>query len=236
MKKFLSVILALGIIFTVSGCNKDKNPEETTEGGSGEQVFEVGGKEDTTDEAVVYLSEKVPYFAKYLEKRMGIPLTYEIEAGSAKAGIYIMDESKVCHYSMDEAGNSSATIYYDDKIYYIDHAAKIVYEGDVTVDASKAMVENYRLRIDVDDAKVNAYNSYEEEYEGVTYKYETIATPAGDVTEYYYDMNSGDLVYIVSGGQVNKVTALTDKVDEKHFEIPEDYERSTTAELYASQG
>ncbi len=247
MKKTITALLACVFILTAASCgNGEKKPEESTttsatanENGVVTQVaIQADEQEDTTEQSIEYLKEKAPLFVKYLEVRMQYPLTYEIETetenGIASAGIYIKDKSKVSTYSSDGTGASSTTIYSDDKIYYIDDALKTYYVGDVPVSASEEMVSNYLLTIDISSAMENAYNTDEKELDGVMYKYESIATPKGALTEYYYDMETEMLKYIVSNGNVNKVTALSNTVKEEAFELPSDYTESTMEEYFAS--
>ncbi len=242
MKKISALLLTFALVLTAAGCNKENgenNPEETT---TTKVTQVIAGDEnyvDTSNETYAYLKDKAPLYAKFLEMRRSIPLTFEIEVetdnGTATAGIYIKDESKISTISADGTGASSVTIYNDDKIYYVDDNTKVVYVGDVPITSSKSMVEANLLSIDIMTAMSYKYTSQEKELDGVVYKCEIIEGGENNTTtEYYFDAETEELRYIVANGRKNKITALNNKVNEDAFKIPSDYTESTMEELFGT--
>ncbi len=229
MKKVIALMLTCALILSAAGCNKKDDNKDKNDGQVTQVAFDAPEIPDTTPEAIEHLKGQIPLFAKYLEKRRVYPLTYEVEVPSAEgtgvAGIYIKDKDTVAIYSKDAAGNSSTTIYDGTKMWYIDDTAKIAYvRKDYPSYAAENMVDSYLLKIDVNEAIANTYSSGEKEFEGTLYKYESISTPEGYFSEYYYDMNTGDLKIVVANGSVSYVTALSNDVTEDVFKIPSDYE------------
>ncbi len=238
MKKILSVLIASALILTAAGCGENKKPTGATTKVT-ETAFEAQIV-DTSNEAVAYLESVAPLFVEYLKVRRSVPLVYEIEVetetGIAKAGIYIKDESNISSYSQDEAGNSSTTIYSNDKIYYIDHTTKTIYEDDVPVESSKEMVRLNLVPLDIESVSHTDYTSGSiKEFNGAEYNYETIGS-GENVAEYYYDVKTNELKYIVAGGVVNKITNLSNTVNEDAFVIPDDYTRGNMDEYLKSIG
>jgi len=235
MKKLLLAFLTSALILTAAGCGEEKK-EETKNDGSDKvsQSINFGG-EDTTDEAVAYLKTVVPYFSKYLETRMEYPLTYEAEITTAEgtqfAGIYIRDESSMVISAVNLFGSESKTIYTADKMYSVDGVEKIIYSGDYKEENSKRVVSANLLKIDVEQAKSCDYTSGEKTYNGVNYKHESISM-GGATVDYYFDMNTGDLKYVVSDGSETKVLVLENKVKESAFDLPEGYKEATLEEYY----
>ncbi len=241
MKKILSVLIASALILTASGCGNESGKETTTQKPESTQVIDMAGSvEDTTDETFEYLKEKAPLYANFLKIRKSIPLSFEIEVktenGTATAGVYIKDETNISTISADGTGASSTTIYSDDKIYYIDDAAKIVYEGSVPVDSTKTMVETNLLNVDIMTAMSFKYTTGEEkEIDGVAYKCETISGGENNTsTDYLFDKETDEIRYIVVNGNANKITVLNNEVNEKAFEIPADYTKATMEEYFAA--
>lgn len=225
MKKILALLLTSALILTAAGCNNDGEPENTTEITNN---IESPVMDESTTMAVDYLKGQVPLFAAYLDIRMKYPLSYEIEvvneSGTAYAGVYIKDEDSMAMYSKDVTGNSGRTIYDGDKLWYIEDATKTNYlKKNYPVESSKEIVASSLLRIDVDSAISYTYETGEKELDGTTYKFESITTTDGIVSEYYFDMETGDLKVIVNGTQKTYVTTLENTVKEEPFEIPTDY-------------
>lgn len=231
MKKFLALLLSSAMILSLAGCNKDKNEDKTDNGTEKvtDVAFAAPDMGESTKQSIEYLKGQVPLFAEYLETRTKFPLTYEVEVPSAEgtgfAGIYIKDKDTVSIVSRDALGNSSTTIYDDDELWYIEDATKTAYvRKDFPDGAAENAVKAYLLQIDYAEAVANTYTTGEKEYDGVLYKHETITSPEGYFSEYYYDMETGDLKIISASNAVSYVTALTNKVtNEDAFKIPADY-------------
>lgn len=225
MKKILALLLSSALILTAAGCDKKEDPANTTEVTN---TIVTPVMDDSTAIAVDYLKGQVPLFSAYLETRMSYPLAYEIEVvnenGTAYAGVYIKDEDSMAMYSKDVTGNSGRTIYDGDKLWYIEDATKTSYlKKDYPVESSKEIVASSLLRIDADSASSYTYETGEKELDGTMYKFESITTTDDIVSEYYFDMETGDLKVIVNGTQKTYVTTLENTVKEEPFEIPADY-------------
>ncbi|MBQ7835436.1 MAG: hypothetical protein IJ385_06590 [Ruminiclostridium sp.] len=236
MKKIIAALLAGAMILSLAGCSgEDKDTSETTENNKKEEVaFQ---SEDTTDESVKYLREEVPLFSKYLETRMKYPLTYEVEVTSANgvqtAGIYIFDKNTICNSTTDAHGNVTKTIYDGTKCYFISDVDKIIYYSEVSEAGSENIVSTSLMKIHIEDAMNSSYTTGEtKEYNGETYKYETI-TSGETVAEYYFDEITDELAYVIAGGNITKVTRLDNEKTPSVLELPEDYERKPLEEYLA---
>jgi len=238
MKKTAYILAAAVLIAALSGCNSNSGdndkPAETTK--VTQVAFEVI---DTTPAAINFLKTLVQLFSKYLETRMQYPLSFETETetenGMITAGIYIKDESAICFSSTDASGMNSRNIYMDGKIYMIFDEDKVIYEKDTTNDIIKNVVEENLLKININDATAMTYKTSNEPvyYNDVLYKHEAIYSTPDTGTNYYYDVNTDDLVYIVYGDSVAKVIRLNNEVSENAFTIPQGYEIKDMEEYFA---
>lgn len=236
MKKFTAALLAGAMILSLAGCS-DKNGDEaetTTAKTKQEVAYQV---EDTTDESVAYLREQVPLFSRYLETRMQYPLTYEVEVTTADgvqtAGIYIFDKNTICNSSTDANGNLTRAIYDGTNCYLISDAEKVIYCSTVSEEGSENIVSTSLMKIRIDDAMNSTYTTGEtKEYNGETYKFETI-TSGETVAEYYFDEITDDLAYIVAGGNATKIVRLDNEKTPSVLELPEDYERKPLEDYLA---
>ena len=233
MKKTAYILAAALLIGALSGCsgNNDGSADTTTVSNNGANTqiaYEAEEKDDTTDEAVEFLKTKVPLFAKYLEKRMECPLTYEVEIetddGITQAAIYIKDEKNICLSSTDASGYTSRRIYTPDMLYVVLEKERIVCTNPMDEETIKEIVAANMLRIDVDEAKELDYVDDYDYFRDVLYKHEIIYTEPGVGTHYFYDENTDELVYIATNSSTTKVTCLKNEVTESAFEIPSDYE------------
>ena len=244
MKKIKLFLAAAVIISAFSGCaNNSGEASQTTAGGeSGGQVTQVAlgnpEKEDTTDEAVEFLKTKVPLFSRYLETRMQYPLTYEVEieadgAAPVKSGIYIRDDKSLCVAVEDAEGNTQRELYLEDTYYFIDDKEKVVYSMEYSEDGCKEAVGYYLLKIDLEEAQKCSYVDDFDTFRDVIYKHEIIYAEDYSQTDYFYDENTEELVYVVSGTTVTKVLKLANENTDSVFEIPADYTQSTLEEYAA---
>lgn len=232
MKKVIALLLSSALILTAAGCSKESKEEDKK---VTEVAFEAPDMSESTKQAIKYLKEKSPLFAKYMEVRTNLPLTFEVEVPSADgtglAGIYVKDKDTVAVYAKDAAGNSSTTIYDGTDLWYIDDTAKVVYgRDDFPVSASESAVKSYLLEIDAMQVTDYTYASDEKELDGVLYKYESITAPDGTVSEYFFDKKTDELKVIVSGESKTYVTTISSKVSNDYFKIPSDYEEKDLSE------
>ena len=228
MKKTAYILAAALLIGALSGCSGNKTPDSTKENGKVTQVAvpEIQ-KNNTTNEALEYLRTQVPLFAKYVEKRNSIPLTYEVEItteeGTQTASINIRNEKSVSFLATDVYGNHSGTIYTDNMCYVISEEEKTVYHSKVTEATCKELVTVNQMNISVTDAHLFSYETDLDYYNDVLYKHEVINISPDEATHYYFDQQTDELVYIVTGNQVTKITRFQNEVNESAFEIPSDY-------------
>ncbi|MBR4111633.1 MAG: hypothetical protein IKK53_01220 [Ruminiclostridium sp.] len=238
MKKTAYILAAAVLIAALSGCNGNSGdndkPAETTK--VTQVAFQTEEKEDTTEEALVFLKEQVPLFSKYLETRMQYPLSFETETetedGIITAAIYIKDEKNMCHAAVDAFGNYSATIYTPEMTYIIVEANKTIYTRETTEEEVKKLVANNLLKIDADEAKAMSYVTDLDYFNDVLYKHEIIYAEPGVPTDYYFDENSEELVYIATENSTTRITKLTNEVTESAFELPSGYKTMTIEEYY----
>lgn len=227
MKKTAYILAAVLLIGALSGCSGNETPDSTKENGKVTQVvFQKPEEKDTTNEAIEYLRTQVPLFAKYVEKRNSIPLAYEVEVtteeGTQTASVYIRDEKSISFLATDVDGNNSGTIYADKMCYVFSEKDNTLYQSEVSNDTCKELVDSNMLKIDIDDAKEMAYAADTDYFNDVLYNHEVISSPGNPVTHYYFDQQTDELVYIVTGNQVTKITKFQNEVNESAFEIPTD--------------
>ncbi len=238
MKKTAYILAAAVLIAALSGCNSNSGdngePAETTK--VTQVAFQAEEKEDTTEEALVFLKEQVPLFSKYLETRMQYPLSFETEIeteeGTATAAIYIKDEKNICLASTDAFGNYTASIYTPEMTYIIVEEDKTIYTRESTEEEVKKLVANNLLKIDVDEAKAMEYVTDFDYFKDVLYKHEIIYSKPGTGTHYFFDEHSEELVYIATNDSTTKITKLKNEVTESAFELPADYKTMTISEYY----
>lgn len=230
MKKTAYILATAVLVATMAGCNSNSGDAQTTTNKDGAGVVTQVAvpeiqKNDTTDEAIAYLRTQVPLFAKYAEKRNSVPLTYEVEITSGDvtqtASIHIKDDKNISFISTNADGVREATIYKDNVCYVISDEEKTLYSSEVTTETSKSVVEQNLMPIKIEEAKGMSYSADTAEYDGVTYKRETI----GENNYYYFDEATEELRYIIIGdnAQVTKITRFENVCDESAFELPEGY-------------
>ncbi len=243
MKKILALIAAGALLLAAAGCGGTENkPGETTTSGTGKTVKDViysaPQEEDTSEEALAYLKERIPLFVRYMETRRQIPLTYETavtsEGARVKAGIYIRDEKTIALSSEDEDGNETRVIYMDGKIYEISHADRAVYYMDYSEKRAAELVEAYRIKLKLSEVEECSYVDDFEELDGVMYQHEIIYDKEDNSSNYYYDEATGDLRFIRIGEEISEVLTLKNEVSDSEFELPADYEM-IDYEAYAAE-
>lgn len=239
MKKIAAILAAAAVMAACAGCGGEGDTEETTaaESTSGKTHSQVvyGGEEDTTAEALEYLSDKIPLYVKFMEKRMQYPLTFETlntESGEnlGTAGIYIRDDHTLAISSTTPDGNTVRVVYKDGMVYQIESASKTVYSREFSEENAKSVVSRYLIKIKLSDVEKCSYVDDFEEMNGVVYKHEIIYQPEGDPSNYYYDEATDEIKYIRVGEQVSEVLLLENEEDESAFEIPSDYEMKDFSE------
>lgn len=242
MKKIIAALCTAALIISAAGCSGEKESQTTTGTGETHKVTEVvygtPEEEDTTQEALDYLREKVPLYVRFMEKRMNYPLTMETkitESGKllGTSGIYILDDHTLATVATDAQGNTTRVIYTDGKAYQIDDSAKIVYYTDYSEDSAKSLVSDYLIKIKLSDVEKCSYVDDYEDIDGVTYKHEIIYQQDGTPSNFYYDENTEEIKFVRAGEQISEILKLENSADESRFEIPADYEQKDYAEYYS---
>lgn len=237
MKKIVLAIIASALVLATAACGTAEKTEETTKGTGGkvtQVLYDTPQEEDTTEEAIEYLKTKIPLFAKYLETRRSIPLTFETEVTTPDTheftGIYIRDDKSIAVSAVDDFGNEFRMIYMDETVYFVNDEDKTIYSYESSEEGIKNVVESYRLKIKLSDAESNSYVDDFDYYKDVLYKHEIIYSDRANPSHYFYDENTEELKYIVSGENETKVLALENTVKEEMFELPAGYKKADMQE------
>lgn len=217
MKKLLSILLALTLVFSLAAC-----------GGGGEEP--AGGEEvnnQVENQEEQQQEEKLPeastktlaYFQKFLsggEYTMEMKTTaegMEMTMKSAYKGDMIYSESEY-------AGQKSIMVMKDGYQYIIDHSSKTVMKMQV--------VDNGAVMDMFADEAANyetAVASGETEYSGKSYDYEEF-TVEGETVQYLFDGNDLKIMKanVMGTESIVEIISLEKGADAKLFEIPEDYQ------------
>ncbi|MDE7234503.1 MAG: hypothetical protein K2N29_05505 [Ruminiclostridium sp.] len=247
MKKFLAILAAGALLLAAAGCNTEEKPSDTSETtkGNGKVTQVVFGEdkepeEDTTEEALNYLRERIPLYTLYLETRRTIPLSFETavtnEGARVEAGIYIKDEQTIALTAKDEDGNLIRVVYRDGMVYEVADADRTVTYMKYSEELAKELVESYRIKLSLSNVEKCSYVDDYEELNGVTYKHEIIYDENSNPSNFYYDEETEKLRFIRIGEEISEVLILSNEVTESAFEIPTDYTMvDYDAELAAQQ-
>lgn len=253
MKKFLTILAAGALLLAAAGCNTEEKPSDTSETtqGSGKVTMVVFGEdeepeEDTSEEALNYLRERIPLYTRYLETRRTIPLSFETavtnEGARVKAGIYIKDEQTLALTATDEDGNLLRVVYRDGMAYEISETDRTVTYMKYSKKSAKELVKSYQIKLTLSDVEKCSYVDDYDELNGVMYKHEIIYDENSKPSNFYYDEETEVLRFIRIGEEINEVLTLSNEVTESMFEIPTDYtmidydaERTALQSSYAAE-
>lgn len=234
MKKFLAILAAGALLLAMAGCNAEEKPADTskTTKGDGKVTQIVFGDEeqpgeDTTEEALNYLRERIPLYTRYLETRRTIPLSFETaitnEGARVEAGIYIKDKQTIALTAKDEDGNLIRVVYRDGMAYEISEADRTVTYMKYKDELIKELVESYRIKLKLSDVEKCSYVDDYDELNGVMYKHEIIYDENSKPSNFYYDEETEKLRFIRIGEEISEVVVLSNEVTESAFEIPTGY-------------
>lgn len=234
MKKFLAILAAGALLLAMAGCNAEEKPADTskTTKGDGKVTQIVFGDEeqpgeDTTEEALNYLRERIPLYTRYLETRRTIPLSFETaitnEGARVEAGIYIKDKQTIALTAKDEDGNLIRVVYRDGMAYEISEADRTVTYMKYKDELIKELVESYRIKLKLSDVEKCSYVDDYDELNGVMYKHEIIYDENSNPSNFYYDEETEKLRFIRIGEEISEVVVLSNEVTESAFEIPTGY-------------
>ena len=242
MKKAVA-ILVLGAMLAMSGCNSDKKKDEsqttttavsdadstTKETKVTEMAITMGTTEIVSPEALDFISKAAPLYRKYIEKRMSIPLIMECKItnneGTVLRSLYIKEDESVSTYAKNKDGSESDTIYSLNGCYFLDHTEKKAYQFKYTDERAKEYMDAYKYSIAMKDVvTISETGNGEAEYNGTSYKYEKLIDADGETT-YYFDKNTDDLKFIVSGDTTTEILKIeAAEPDNSHFTVPDGYE------------
>ncbi len=209
MKKLLSVMLVLTLVFALAAC-----------GGSGEEVQNPVENQNNQQVDIPAASTKtLAYFQAFLsggEYTMEMKTTaegMEMTMKSAYKGDMIYSESE---YS----GQKSIMVMKDGFQYIIDHGSKMVMKMQV--------VDNGAVMDMFADEAANyetAIASGTTEYNGKTYTYEEF-TVMDETVQYLFDGKDLKIMKanVMGTESVVEIISLEKGADSKLFEIPEDYQ------------
>lgn len=235
MKKIVAILAAGALILAAAGCNTDAKPSETSgttksKDGKVTQQFSFGDtedEEDTTEEAIAFLKEKIPLYTRYLETRRSIPLTYETavvsEGARVKAGVYIKDAETLAVSATDEDGNEIRVVYKDGMAYEIAEAERTIRYMKYSPENAAKLIRSYCLKIKLSEVEKCTYVDDVDELNGVAYQHEIIYDENSNPSNFYYDMETGDLRFIRIGEETSEVLVLNNEVKESAFDVPTDY-------------
>ena len=235
MKKLISVLLIAVILimglFVLTGCSGNtedeiSNNEILTQGSeqSGNEVNngeETANQEENNIDLSGYLGTKTGKFYSKFSGKMYMEYEMEVEGQkmnmiSATNGTKTYSETKLNGVS------SGVSIMENGVMYTIDHSSKMIIKLTTNIPDTNTVATSIIEESDVD---MNNLKTGTREVEGKTYDTEEMVIEDTSVVMCF---DGNDLKYIISsfGGEdyVMKILEVSDKVDDKLFEIPSDYQ------------
>ncbi len=238
MKK-IAALFALIAVLAIAGCSNDnkkadgtsQNGETTTTGNKvTEMAVTMPTQERLSEDALEIISQNLPLYRKYLEKRMSIPLVLECKItspeGTILRNLYIKADESVSTYAKNLDSTESTTIISLDGYYFLDHAEKKAYKFNYNEDVIKSQMDQFKFGVTMEDMKKITESTMQEEaeYNGAVYKTESVTDDSG-LTTYYFDKSNDELRFIVNGNTVTEILKLeAADPDNKYYEVPADYE------------
>ena len=235
MKKSISVLLIAVILimglFVLTGCSGNtedeiSNNEILTQESeqSGDEVNngkETANQEENNIDLSGYLGTKTGKFYSKFSGKMYMEYEMEVEGQkmnmiSATNGTKTYSETKLNGVS------SGVSIMENGVMYTIDHSSKMIIKMTTNIPDTNTVATSIIEESDVD---MNNLKTGTREVEGKTYDTEEMVIEDTSVVMCF---DGNDLKYIISsfGGEdyVMKILEVSDKVDDKLFEIPSDYQ------------
>ncbi len=251
MKKILSLISALAVILSISACGGEEKKPGTENKGEGGKVTQVifGGdspKEeegDTSAEAIEFLKENHPYYYEnFYEKRSKAPLTFVSStsvdgADPVVSEIYVKDDDTMAVIGFDALGRKTRILYDGKMGYQIYDEEKKIYSMEYGKETVKQSIENTLMKLKYSFVSESGYNVVDKEFNGKSYICYMISSynPYTDSTatsEYYFNSDTNEPEYIVSGSSVSEILEFSDTIsDESIFDIPTGYTEGTVEAL-----
>ena len=237
MKKILSILLILTLVFCFAACGGD---EPAAEGGQqeqqqadGQQQEQQAGDEgqqqeqqeeqppaDIPEELEGWLATKTGKFYSQFADKMY--MKYEVEMdGVTMTMISATSGGRTYSETIMDGVSTGVSIMDGETMYVIDHASKMVMKMGLQADAQTIA----GTIIEESDVDMGELKTGTRDIDGKTYDTEEW-TIEGAASIMCFD--GDDLVYMIGAfdGEeiVMKIVEASDKADDKLFEIPEDYQ------------
>ena len=234
MKKLISALLVIVILimglFILTGCtnNEDeKSNNEILSQGSEQSRDEINNNEETANpeenniDLSGYLATKTGKFYSKFNGKMYMEYEMEIE-GQKMNMISATNGNKTYSETKLNGVSSGVSIMENGVMYTIDHSNKMIIKMTTNIPDSNTVATSIIEESDVD---MNNLKTGTREVEGKTYDTEEMVIEDTSVVMCF---DGNDLKYIISSfdGQdyIMKIIKVSDKVDDKLFEIPTGYQ------------
>ena len=229
MKKILVLLLALMMIFCFSACGTDEpaddpvqqQQEQQPDGQEAdEQQQEQQPPADIPEELEGYLATKTGKFYSQFAGKMYVEYEMEME-GQKLTMITATSGDKSYSETIIGGVSTGVSIIDGETMYVIDHASKMVIkmglQADVQTIAGTIVEES--------DVNMGELKEGTRKIDGKTYETEEWIIDGGASIMCF---DGDDLVYMIGAFEgeeaVMKIIEASDKVDEKLFEIPDNYQ------------
>ena len=231
MKKILVLLLALMMVFSFAACGSDEPAEDESgqqeqqeqqpdEQEPDEQQPEQQPPEDIPEELEGYLATKTGKFYSQFADKMY--MEYEMEMEGQKLTMITATSGDKSYSETIIGGVSTGVSIMDgETMYVIDHASKMVIKMGLQADAQTIA----GTIVEESDVDMGELKEGTRKIDGKTYETEEWIIDGGASIMCF---DGDDLVYMIGAFEgeeaVMKIIEANDKVDEKLFEIPDDYQ------------
>jgi len=231
MKKILVLLLALMMVFSFAACGSDEPAEDESgqqeqqeqqpdEQEPDEQQPEQQPPEDIPEELEGYLATKTGKFYSQFADKMY--MEYEMEMEGQKLTMITATSGDKSYSETIIGGVSTGVSIMDgETMYVIDHASKMVIKMGLQADAQTIA----GTIVEESDVDMGELKEGTRKIDGKTYETEEWIIDGGASIMCF---DGDDLVYMIGAFEgeeaVMKIIEASDKVDEKLFEIPDDYQ------------
>ena len=229
MKKILVLLLALMMIFCFSACGTDEpaddpvqqQQEQQPDGQEAdEQQQEQQPPADIPEELEGYLATKTGKFYSQFAGKMY--MEYEMEMEGQKLTMITATSGDKSYSETIIGGVSTGVSIIDgETMYVIDHASKMVIKMGLQADAQTIA----GTIVEESDVDMGELKEGTRKIDGKTYETEEWIIDGGASIMCF---DGDDLVYMIGAVEgeeaVMKIIEASDKVDEKLFEIPDNYQ------------
>ena len=193
---------------------------------------EASGENGAYEVMMAAFKEKAPHYYEYaryaykfpVEMTMNILNTEDFSV--LQSASIAMTENMDIAMEMSQPGVATSRIVIADGYMYIisDEEKQVIYQ-QLPEDQMNEMKNQLAASVNTQtwDAATLEVETTEEEFNGVTYGVEIIKDSSNEA-KVYFDKDSGSVKYLYSEGQYLEIVAITDKVSEGLFAVPEDYQ------------